>query len=89
MAICQPCVAALAAVALMAEDGHVATPASLVLMAGPIDCRISPTAVNKLATDKPIDWFEQNLIATVPLRFAGAHAPRLSRASCSSPRSSA
>jgi poly(3-hydroxybutyrate) depolymerase len=71
VAICQPCVAALSAVALMAEDGNAATPASLVLMAGPIDCRIAPTAVNKLATDKPIEWFRRNLIATVPWRFAG------------------
>ena len=72
MAICQPCVAALAAVALMSEDDHPATPASLTLMAGPIDCRISPTAVNKLATDKPLSWFEQNLISSVPLRYPGA-----------------
>jgi poly(3-hydroxybutyrate) depolymerase len=63
MAICQPCVAALAAVALMAEDEHPATPASLTLMAGPIDCRISPTEVNKLATSKPIEWFESKLIS--------------------------
>jgi len=72
MAICQPCVPALAVVALMAEDDHPASPASLTLMAGPIDCRISPTEVNKLATGKPIDWFEQNLISTVPLRHPGA-----------------
>jgi len=72
MAICQPCVAALAAVALMAEDDHPATPASLTLMAGPIDCRIAPTEVNRLATDKPIAWFEQNLISSVPLRYTGA-----------------
>jgi poly(3-hydroxybutyrate) depolymerase len=72
MAICQPCVAALAAVSIMSEDDHPATPASMTLMAGPIDCRISPTTVNKLATDKPIEWFEQKLIATVPLRYAGA-----------------
>ena len=72
MAICQPCVAALAATAVMAEDKHPATPRSLVLMAGPIDCRISPTAVNVLATSKPIEWFESNLIGTVPLRFDGA-----------------
>lgn len=72
VAICQPCVAALAAVALMAEDDHPASPASLTLMAGPIDCRISPTEVNKLATNKPIGWFEQNLISTVPLRYPGA-----------------
>ena len=72
MAICQPCVPAIAAVALMAEENHPATPASLTLMAGPIDCRISPTEVNKLATDKPIAWFEQHLISAVPLRYPGA-----------------
>ena len=72
MAVCQPCVAALAAVALMSEDGDPATPASLTLMAGPIDCRISPTEVNKLATTKPIEWFEKNLISRVPARHAGA-----------------
>ena len=72
IAICQPCVAALAAVALMSEDGAAATPASLTLMAGPIDCRISPTEVNKLATRQPIDWFERNLISRVPWRHRGA-----------------
>lgn len=72
MAICQPCVAALAATALMAEDDHPAAPASLTLMAGPIDCRIGPTAVNQLATSKPIEWFERHLISRVPWRFRGA-----------------
>ncbi|MBC8055319.1 MAG: polyhydroxyalkanoate depolymerase, partial [Rhizobiales bacterium] len=71
IAVCQPCVAALAAVAVMSEDQHPATPASLTLMAGPIDCRISPTEVNKLATTKPIEWFEKNLISTVPWRHGG------------------
>jgi poly(3-hydroxybutyrate) depolymerase len=72
MAICQPCVAALAATALMSEDEDPATPASLTLMAGPIDCRISPTAVNELATSKSIDWFERNLISCLPLPLRGA-----------------
>ncbi|HVY08312.1 MAG TPA: polyhydroxyalkanoate depolymerase [Burkholderiales bacterium] len=72
VAICQPCVAALAAVAIMAEDGHAAAPLSLTLMAGPIDCRVSPTEVNKLATAKPIAWFEDNLIGIVPTRYPGA-----------------
>ncbi len=72
LAICQPSVAALAAVALMAEDEHPATPRTLTLMAGPIDCRIAPTRVNELATAKPLHWFEQNLISMVPLRFRGA-----------------
>ncbi|MFZ5548113.1 MAG: polyhydroxyalkanoate depolymerase [Pseudomonadota bacterium] len=72
VAICQPCVAALSAVALMSEDDHVATPASLTLMAGPIDCRVSPTAVNELATTRPIEWFEKNLVSRVPWRYRGA-----------------
>ena len=72
MAICQPCVPALAAVALMSEDDNPAQPRSMSLMAGPIDCRINPTEVNKLATSKPIEWFEKNLVHDVPLRYAGA-----------------
>lgn len=72
MAICQPCVAALSATALMSEDADAATPRSLTLMAGPIDCRVSPTVVNELATSKPLSWFEQQLIARVPLRYSGA-----------------
>lgn len=72
VAICQPCVAALAATALLAEDGDAATPSSLTLMAGPIDCRISPTEVNRLATAHPLAWFEKNLIGIVPLRHIGA-----------------
>jgi poly(3-hydroxybutyrate) depolymerase len=72
MAICQPCVAALAATALMSEDAHPATPLSLTLMAGPIDCRISPTTVNQLAAGKSIEWFERHLISVVPLRYPGA-----------------
>jgi len=72
VAICQPCVAALAATALMSADADPAVPASLTLMAGPIDCRISPTAVNALATSKSIEWFEHNLISCVPLPLRGA-----------------
>jgi poly(3-hydroxybutyrate) depolymerase len=71
LAVCQPCVAALAATALMAEDGHPAQPASLTLMAGPVDCRVNPTDVNRLATSKPIAWFESQLISHVPLPHAG------------------
>ena len=46
VAVCQPTVAALAAVALMAEDGDPVQPPSLTLMAGPIDARVNPTRVN-------------------------------------------
>jgi poly(3-hydroxybutyrate) depolymerase len=72
VAVCQPCVAALVATAVMAQDGHAAQPRSMTLMAGPIDTRVNPTKVNELAKSKSIDWFEQNLIATVPLRYPGA-----------------
>jgi poly(3-hydroxybutyrate) depolymerase len=71
VAVCQPCVATLAAAAVMAEDDHPAQARSLTLMAGPVDCRVNPTTVNALATSKPIDWFERNLISHVPLPHKG------------------
>ncbi|WP_336973341.1 polyhydroxyalkanoate depolymerase [Sphingobium aromaticiconvertens] len=69
--VCQPCVPALAAVAIMSEDKDPALPRSLTLMGGPIDTRAAPTAVNELANEKSIEWFEKNLISTVPLRYPG------------------
>ena len=71
IAVCQPCVAALAATSLMAEDDNPATPRSLTLMAGPVDCRVNPTGVNTLANSKPIGWFKKNLISHVPWPHAG------------------
>ncbi|MGA0569385.1 polyhydroxyalkanoate depolymerase [Variovorax sp. VNK109] len=71
VAVCQPCVAALAATAVMAEDNNPAQPRTLTLMAGPVDCRVNPTEVNRLAVSKPIEWFEKNLISHVPLPHAG------------------
>jgi len=71
VAVCQPCVAALVAASVMAQAGHVAQPRSMTLMAGPIDTRVNPTKVNELAKGKPIDWFENNLIARVPARYPG------------------
>jgi poly(3-hydroxybutyrate) depolymerase len=71
IAVCQPCVAALAATAIMAEDDSMAQPRSLTLMAGPVDCRVNPTGVNRLATSKPISWFEKNLISRVPMPHGG------------------
>ena len=72
LGVCQPCAHALAAVALMSEDDNPAMPRSVTLMAGPVDTRISPTKVNELAVNHPIEWFEQQLISTVPARWAGA-----------------
>jgi poly(3-hydroxybutyrate) depolymerase len=72
VAVCQPCVQTLAAVSLMAAAKHPCQPLSMTLMGGPIDVRQSPTTVNALAFDHPIEWFENNLIATVPMRYRGA-----------------
>ena len=71
MAVCQPSVPVLAAVAHMEEAGDPAVPASMILMGGPIDTRISPTAVNRLAADKGIEWFARNVITRVPWPHAG------------------
>jgi len=72
LAVCQPCVQTLAAVAVMSETKDPATPRSMTLMAGPIDPRESPTEVNELAVKKSLAWFETSVISTVPARFAGA-----------------
>jgi polyhydroxyalkanoate depolymerase len=72
VSVCQPCAHAFAAVAVMAQTNHPAQPASMTLMAGPIDTRINPTSVNELATTHSIEWFEDNLISRVPVGFAGA-----------------
>lgn len=72
VAVCQPCVQVLAAVALMAAEDHPCQPLSMTLMGGPIDVRQSPTTVNALAFDHPIEWFERNLITKVPARYRGA-----------------
>ena len=72
LAVCQPCVAVLAAVAVMAEAGDPAQPRSMTLMAGPIDTRVNPTKVNALARKRTIDWFERTLMASVPLGYPGA-----------------
>ena len=72
MAVCQPAVAVLAAVALLAQAGDAAQPRSMTLMAGPIDTRVNPTKVNLLAAGRSIAWFEENLIGVVPWRYRGA-----------------
>ena len=66
LAVCQPCVQTLAAVAIMAEDKNPAQPLTMTLMGGPVDTREAPTAVNKLAAGKPMRWFEEKLISRVP-----------------------
>ena len=72
LAVCQPAVPAFAATALMNSHKSKWRPKTLTMMGGPIDTRQAPTAVNTLATQRPHAWFQQNVIATVPMIYAGA-----------------
>lgn len=71
MAVCQPAVPVIAAVALMEAAGAETVPASMTLMGGPIDTRRSPTAVNGLAQERGMGWFEKNCITVVPPIYPG------------------
>ena len=72
VAVCQPCAPALAATSLMAEDGDRCIPRSLTLMAGPVDARINPNAINAFSETHSIDWFARNMLSRVPARYTGA-----------------
>ncbi|MER8662904.1 polyhydroxyalkanoate depolymerase [Mesorhizobium sp. M1148] len=71
MAVCQPSVPVLAAVALMEKRGDPFVPSTMTLMGGPIDTRRNPTAVNLLAKEKGIDWFRDNVIMHAPWPVPG------------------
>jgi poly(3-hydroxybutyrate) depolymerase len=71
LAVCQPAVPAYAATALMNATKNRWRPRTLTMMGGPIDTREAPTAVNTLATQRPLSWFQRNAIATVPLYYPG------------------
>jgi poly(3-hydroxybutyrate) depolymerase len=75
IAVCQPSVPVLAAVAVMAARQDPLLPASMTLMGGPIDTRRNPTAVNKLAAEKPMSWFRRNVISHVPFPNPGFMRP--------------
>ena len=72
ISVCQPTVPVLAAIALMAEADAPVKPRTMIMMGGPIDARRSPTAVNNLATRKPLSWFRGNVIHRVPAKYPGA-----------------
>jgi poly(3-hydroxybutyrate) depolymerase len=71
IAVCQPSVPVLAAVALMEADKDPYVPHSMTLMGGPIDTRVNPNGVNKLAESKGLDWFRSHVITKVPFPNAG------------------
>ncbi|MEE4208409.1 MAG: polyhydroxyalkanoate depolymerase [Parvularcula sp.] len=71
MAVCQPGPPLLAACAVMAAENDPSRPRSMTFMGSPIDARRSPTVTNLLAEQKAFEWFEQNMIQTVPAPYAG------------------
>ncbi len=71
VAVCQPAVPVLGAVALMEADDDPYVPHSMTLMGGPIDTRVNPTAVNKLAQQRGTDWFRTHVISKVPFPNPG------------------
>jgi poly(3-hydroxybutyrate) depolymerase len=71
MAVCQPSVPVMAAIARMEAEDDPLTPRSMILMGGPIDTRRSPTAVNKVAQERGVDWFRRNCIVKVPASYPG------------------
>lgn len=71
LAVCQPSIPVMAAVSLMAANQDPRQPSSMILMGGPMDTRINPTKVNQVATHKPLSWFENNVINTVPFVHEG------------------
>ncbi len=72
LAVCQPSVPAFAATALLNGHKSAAAPATLTMMGGPIDTRECPTSVNDHAMNRPIEWFRNSVIATVPMNYRGA-----------------
>jgi poly(3-hydroxybutyrate) depolymerase len=72
MAVCQPSVPALAATAIMGAEKNPCRPVTLTMMGGPVDTRASPTSVDDIAMARPLAWFRDHVIATVPLNYPGA-----------------
>jgi poly(3-hydroxybutyrate) depolymerase len=71
MAVCQPTVPVIAAIARMEAEHDPRTPRSMILVGGPIDTRRSPTAVNRVAQERGIDWFQHHCIVKVPATYPG------------------
>lgn len=73
IAVCQPAVPVLCAVSLLADMNDPAQPRTMTLMGGPIDARKAPTVVTRLAEERPIEWFQNMVIHSLPFYYPGAH----------------
>ena len=75
IAVCQPAVPVLCAVALLAQADDPAQPRTMTLMGGPIDARVAKTEVTELATKHTLEWFRNTVISVLPFYYPGA--PRM------------
>jgi poly(3-hydroxybutyrate) depolymerase len=73
LAVCQPAVPVLCAMALLADQNDAHQPRSMTLMGGPIDTAAAPTVVTKLAEDRPLEWFKNTVVHSLPFYYPGAH----------------
>lgn len=72
VAICQPVVPVLMAVAHLATNDSAYQPKSMTLMGGPVDARVNPGKVNEFGANHTLQWFKNNIVESVPLYYAGA-----------------
>jgi len=72
IAVCQPAVPVFVAACLMEKWNDPKRPYSITLMGGPIDPRVSKTAVTELAEQRPLSWFENTVTTQVPFYYPGA-----------------
>jgi poly(3-hydroxybutyrate) depolymerase len=72
LGICQPAVACIATAAIMAEDDDPAQPASLILLAGPVDTRVNPGKINRITARQSMKVLERTMLHSVPRGHAGA-----------------
>lgn len=72
MGICQPGVPIMAAISIMETKKDPKIPNCVIMKGSPIDPRKGQTDVNKLASHKPEEWFQESVICIVPKSYPGA-----------------
>lgn len=72
VATCQAAPPAMVAAAVLAKRNPELVPASLTLMAGPIDTRVNPVLINKITNVVPLSLMAKTNIHTVPKGYPGS-----------------
>lgn len=72
VATCQAAPPAMVAAAVLAKRNPELVPASLTLMAGPVDTRINPVIINKITDVVPLELMRKTNIHTIPAGFPGS-----------------